>query len=100
MLSPSVCHRQIPLLFLSLSFNLFLFPVAFLYLAALLCSDLDDVDSFVCFFKDEIKETKTIKCKIKLLILLVFASLGISQHLVLFWFVSYVLLTNRKDKLG
>lgn len=92
-LSPSVCHGQISLLFLSLSFKLLLFPVAFLHLAALLCSDLDDVDSlifflsvccfFFFFFEEEIKETKKIKCKMKVLILHVFASLGISKLLLL-----------------
>ncbi len=70
-LSPSVSVMdRFTFLSFSLSFELFLFPAAFLHLNALLCSELDDVDSFVfwfvlVFFFKEIKGMKKIKCKTK-----------------------------------
>ena len=95
--------------FPSVSFKLLLFPVAFLRLAAPLCCDLDDVDSFVflfvwlCFFfffffKGKIKDTKEIKCKMKVLILHVFTNLDISKLLLLFCscFWGFVLLIAEK----
>ena len=104
----SVCarHGQISLLF----FSVCLFQAAsFLRLAAPLCCDLDDVDSFVflfvwlCFFfffffKGKIKDTKEIKCKMKVLILHVFTNLDISKLLLLFCscFWGFVLLIAEK----
>lgn len=77
----SVCarHGQISLrsfFFPSVSFKLLLFPVAFLRLAAPLCSDLDDVDSFVflfvwlfffCFLMERSKTQRKLNAKWKCL---------------------------------